>query len=147
MARFIFTPAAVTIDGLVGRVTFHTRSAGGQRIYDLVRVDGSDIPTIGGGIPNGIIPSDALTGLTGTFAGPDGLDSLWMSRNGGTRTQIFAVRQSADVVYTTQYQILYAGTTAPSGAVTANWPTNSLAVNTTAGAIRLWNGTAFVPSF
>jgi lysophospholipase L1-like esterase len=92
--RRIFPAASVTnTTGAPMRLTFHYTQAGGVRASDLWTVDGSNY--ISAGIPNGIVLTDA-SGSYSAFAGPDDIDTLWVTpHTGAARTQITATASVA----------------------------------------------------
>lgn len=95
MPRYIFSPAAVDTGGRPARVTFYLTATARNPLIDLYRVDGNDIPI--DAVPNGILIASASTGLTGTFAGPDDIGTLWLQVNErtGERVETTAARSSS----------------------------------------------------
>jgi peptidoglycan/xylan/chitin deacetylase (PgdA/CDA1 family) len=76
------------------RLTFHYTETGGVRASDLWTVDASSY--ISAGVPNGIVLTDA-SGNYSAFAGPDDIDTLWVTpHTGAARTQITATRTVAN---------------------------------------------------
>lgn len=90
MPRRIFPASTVTnTTGAPLRLTFHADSTTGRRETDLWTVDGSN--NLSERIPNGIVLADAVTGAYGAFAGPDDVDTLYVSKHdSSTRTAIAA---------------------------------------------------------
>lgn len=89
MPRRIFPASSVTnTTGAPLRLTFHYTQTGGVRASDLWTVDGSNY--VSAGIPNGIVLTD-VSGNYSAFAGPDDVDTLWVTpHTGAARTQITA---------------------------------------------------------
>lgn len=93
MARYVFTPSAITSTGRVQNVTFWDRQTGGSQIRELFTSDGSD--NIVASIPNGVVTTTAVGALP-TFIGPNETSSLWQKVGDSTsRTRVDAVRPVA----------------------------------------------------
>lgn len=81
MARFLFEPPEIVGSGMPGCVSFWDRAIGGFRFFDLWYVDDTE-DTLELGMPNGLMfVSGSGTDLV-PFAGPEGIASIWMYKEG-----------------------------------------------------------------
>lgn len=84
MARYVFSLPTLSVQGRPGRVTFFDREVGGLRLTDLWLFDDDENPTEP--LPNGLLVTTSA-GASDDFLGPDGVDNLWYSVNGGSRAE------------------------------------------------------------
>lgn len=80
MARFIFEPASQPGSGVPGSVSVWDRSTGGNRLTDLYRVNLQNQIMLG--IPNGLIYVSGSGDDVGAFAGPEGINTVWLHKEG-----------------------------------------------------------------
>lgn len=94
MPRYIFEPPAVTTHGRPTPVTFFLYAGATERTHDIWYIDQDD--NLDEPVTNGVLIADSVTGLVGTFAGPDDINRLWAQTANDPDSQVMveAIRSS-----------------------------------------------------